>query len=85
MRACTMHAVMQAFWHIHRPPSLAYRPFMWKGKVYASHGVWLGSGEGTKDWGTMIWQCLTELDFDNYVMKLEYCFDRLPIREGVIQ
>lgn len=55
---------------------------MWKGKVYASHAMWLASKDGAPNYGVAHWQCLTELDFDTYVMKLEYCFDRMPIRKN---
>lgn len=56
---------------------------MWKGKVYTSHAMWLGSKEGAQNYGVAHWQCITELDFDNYVMKLEFCFDHMPMRKGV--
>lgn len=61
-----------------------HRPFLWKGKVYAGHAMWLGTGNHTQRWGYVHWQCISELDFDANVMKLEYCFDRMPYRHGII-
>lgn len=52
-------------------------PFSYKGKIYGAHGMWCSDQE--------IWQCISELDIDHDVMKLEFCWDKMPIRSGVIK
>lgn len=48
---------------------------MWKGGVYVGHSLWGGQAD-------VVWECISAVDLDQLVMKIEYCFDKMPIRSG---